>query len=349
MGADLRPTSGEQKIVLTPATIHALLSQNTALRRAHAENVPHKMAERDFWTHYVQSRFFTDQTGASAGSADNPLNAYYEEPQDEALELKGKTRVSRLVDLAATSEDHFSDYGNKTQRQQQSAAGAETESVSLIRKFNQHALRIVQTTASAPLPLRIEDAVVIDDLNALPGAATLSLTLSTTQANQGASSAEVQSKGVSPQGHGEIKAFASQLKTIRLDAKRVIGEAHGADELRDHVPPPAPMANTADGVSFEQVVLLPAFGDALVFQRNAVEILRHFWGCYPAGKDTEKQAKCHRMLTILEQLGISARAMVTSRSDLQDQIYIEHVMGPIVEAIDCALAKRVQIVQHSQK
>jgi hypothetical protein len=324
----------ENKIILTPETIQAILVQNPAVQQAYHDNVPKKMNERDFWTFYVKSRFFKRNSTAPREEDHNPLNNYYEESASDNVEqTMAGTRLSRLVDITSTVEDRISDRTAEHLRSQQGE-----ESLSLIRKFNNHSLRIVQTSSGSAPPLRIEDTLEYEDLTAEPEVKSQNLEISAGRVGFSAT-LDKERPLVEPQ-------FRESLCKIELDVLSFVKKSLCTFEQRrelfspynahlpEHDIPPSAEATPAD---------------IELFHNNSAEVLRHFWVAHPAGRDVEKQTKLARMTTILEQLLIKGRELVSSRKTVQEQAWTEQTLLGIFTAIACALGKGTGHGSNSKK
>ncbi|PJF18416.1 hypothetical protein PSACC_01753 [Paramicrosporidium saccamoebae] len=314
----------ENKIILTPETIQAILAQNPAVQRAYHDNVPKKMNERDFWTFYVKSRFFKKSATSPNEEEHNPLNDYYEETTSENVEqVMGGTRLSRLVDITSTVEDRISDRTAEHLRSQQG-----DESLSLIRKFNNHSLRIVQSASGSAPPLRIEDTLEYEDLTAEPEVKSQSLELGTGRVGFSAP-LNAERPLVEPQ-------FRESLCKVELDTLSFVKKSLCTFEQRRDLFTPYNAHLSENDVS-PSPETIPV--DVELFHNNSAEVLRHFWVAHPAGRDAEKQAKLARMTTILEQLLIKGRELVSLRKTIQEQAWTEQTLFAIFTAIEHALGK----------
>ena len=111
---DPRPqatTSGDLRISITAEVISEIFEQYPVVQRAYSENVP-PLKEAEFWNRYFQSRLFSQyrSSARSSGEVYRPdaiFDRYLGEEDDE-LEPRHAVDdpVNRLLDLAATAEDH---------------------------------------------------------------------------------------------------------------------------------------------------------------------------------------------------------------------------------------------------
>ena len=357
-----RTAAPQQKIIFTPETIESILRQNPNLLRAHSDFVPGKMSEKEFWTLYVQSRFFQQLSPASpaddaaaTSASNNPLDAYWQRDEsgddaDQAWTARGAAdapRVSRGIDVVATAEDHFSDYGNRTAQHLKSQEG--DRSLSLIKRFNNHSLKVVQRSLGRSLPpVRIEDSISLEDLTTPPERACQTITAR--REGPPAAVAEGGSlAGAAAENEKGRRHFLQELSQLEPDIREFIG-AHARTHQDRHailskfVFKCAAPRGSASSAAATPPQLPPALtnlagSDIMTFHGNAAEVLRHFWLAYPPGKDANRQAKVYRMRTIMEQLLKKGKELVASRGSPKDQVVVESALSPLMGALEHALSQ----------
>lgn len=274
------------------------------------------------------------------------MNSYYEEAkfnQDNNMVTTGEgLQFSRLVDLTCTVEDHFSDYGNKTLQHLRSLEGE--ESLSLIKKFNQHSLKIVNSTVGNRPPIRIDDSIEIEDLSSKVESKVMPLEVAFKLQNPSSSSSftikyDCKTKVL------KDEEFIKSIQSMKMDVFSFIrGTLETHDRRRSLM---QPFMTIVEQPSQSEKFNKTAFSgtDVEIFHRNAAEVLRHFWSSFPPGKDTEKQAKVSRMTTILEQLCLKGRGLVASKNNIQEQVKVESALSAILEAMEYALSTRQKSIK----
>ncbi|KAF7792342.1 hypothetical protein EIP86_003378 [Pleurotus ostreatoroseus] len=154
---DPRPQTvdGDIKIVVTPQLIHDIFEEYPVVAKAYSENVPNKLSEEDFWSRYFQSKLFNAHRASIRSSAaqhvvkDDPIFDKYLEKDDDELEPRRASdrRVDMFIDLGATFEDHNATGNEKDVTMQ---AGKQRAVLPLIRKFNEHSSRLLNTVLGEP-------------------------------------------------------------------------------------------------------------------------------------------------------------------------------------------------------
>ncbi|CDO75354.1 hypothetical protein BN946_scf184966.g22 [Trametes cinnabarina] len=156
---DPRPQTvdGEIKIVITPQLVHDIFEEFPIVAKAYNENVPGKLSEEQFWSRYFQSKLFNSHRASIRSSAaqhvvkDDPIFDNYLEKEDDEPRRLREERVDTFIDLAATSVDH-EETGNEKDVTMQ--AGKQKAVLPLIRKFNEHSTRLLDTALGGPAAKR---------------------------------------------------------------------------------------------------------------------------------------------------------------------------------------------------
>lgn len=246
------------------------------------------------------------------------------------------TQVSRGVDMTSTVDDHFSDYGNRTAQHLRSQEG--DKSISLIKKFNNHSLRIIQKSVGRSLPpMRIEDSIDLEDLAAPSEKPSQPINVSTGGPSRG--TREHQSEPTSSVKQRD--AFLQDLLSLEGDTLGFIKKNMRASQERRVILSKFTFkCKSRESLTSDKKLPLAlanlSGSDILLFHNNAAEVLRHFWMAYPSGKNVELQAKLFRMRTIIEQLLKKGKELIAARGNVRDQVAIEAALGPIMESLEYA-------------
>ncbi|RCI06635.1 RNA polymerase II transcription factor B subunit 1 [Rhizopus stolonifer] len=170
------------KYTLTSQVIHSIFTEFPSVKRAYDTNVPDKMTEQVFWKRFLASEFFhRSRTGGRSQLAP------YDDIFDRCLQEEDEGRkcvdfvtpenskpptMSRLekirfgIDLSSTQEDHI-EGGNAPDFTMK--PGREAQTLPLIRRFNRHSMRVLETTLNkpaveTPYMQQIEKEIIIQDL-----------------------------------------------------------------------------------------------------------------------------------------------------------------------------------------
>lgn len=156
--ADPRPTqneAGEMKLNITPQLVRELFEQYPVLARAYQENVPMRLDESTFWARYFQSKLYHQLRTSIRSDAskqtlqpDDIFDKYLVQEDDGLEPLRRYDPHDRLLDLAATEEDH-EETGNI--RDWTMRPGFDRRTLPLVRRFNQHSESIL-TSALGEIP-----------------------------------------------------------------------------------------------------------------------------------------------------------------------------------------------------
>ncbi|KAI9572264.1 hypothetical protein HD554DRAFT_2320529 [Boletus coccyginus] len=154
---DPRPQTvegGEIKIIITPQLVHDIFEEFPVVAKAYNDNVPNKLSEAKFWKRYFQSKLFNAHRASTRSSAtqhvvkvDPIFDKYLEKDDDELEPRRPRDDVSDLyISLGATLEDH-GETGNERDITMQ--AGRQRGALPLIRKFNEHSERLLNSALCA--------------------------------------------------------------------------------------------------------------------------------------------------------------------------------------------------------
>lgn len=341
------------------------MNQNPFLTRAYSDLVPHRLGEKDFWTFYVRSKFFRSPVSGTTTrenendneSEKNPLNSYYEEQlveerkNEDAFILtvkdKDQEKVSRLVDLVATSEDHHTETIDDRTRQLIREQANKEGNLSLIRKFNLQSLRVVQTTLGtekgASIPVSIEEAVELEDLKQsteLPLGNPISIYKDTNT-----NIARDKDKAREEPSEQDVLAFMERVRNFSLGGRATeqLIEELSVDYLAIQELFSPYVVDQFEESSQSTGLLEEIPSDAKIFHGHALEVLQHFWHTLSLGRDTERQAKLTRLNTILEQFEKKGHQLMSTNSELS------RLLVSIIETINFARETFKKLVVDSTK
>ncbi|XP_067902215.1 general transcription factor IIH subunit 1 isoform X2 [Heterodontus francisci] len=142
--ADIRPqTDGCNglRYNLTSDIIESIFRTYPAVKQKYAENVPHNMTEKEFWTRFFQSHYF-HRDRINAGSKD--LFSECARIDEKGL----KTLVSQgvrnpLVDLTSLEDKSLGEGYGTSSALSSSKSNKESSNAAIIRRFNHHSAMVL--------------------------------------------------------------------------------------------------------------------------------------------------------------------------------------------------------------
>ncbi|KAJ3550103.1 hypothetical protein NM688_g5109 [Phlebia brevispora] len=362
---DPRPQTvdGDIKIVVTPQLIHDIFEEYPVVAKAYSENVPSKLSEEEFWKRYFQSKLFNAHRASIRSSAtqhvvkDDPIFDKYLEKDDDELEPRHMKDhpVDMFIDLGATLEDH-GETGNERDVTMQ--AGKQKAVLPLIRKFNEHSSRLLNTVLSRGEPAtkkrRLEEGVEeryaqldLEDLHDNESSAGILLDMQDRQryfegiAQENAKEAaqQLDVKAAVQETKRNLQGWAANLSQLKIDRKAGDSALTGMTQnVHARLDVKMRKNDIPEGL-FQQMTTC---------QTAANEFLRQFWlTIYPPPADAQlalatsaaqKAAKAAKMIGYLERTHEKVDALVhTARQNNVDPARVQTAMKPMLDAVDKAI------------
>jgi hypothetical protein len=100
---------------------------------------------------------------------------------------------------------------------------------------------------------------------------------------------------------GQLKHLSTSMEIDEDGCERVAAELQARLTQRDH------------RISPTAVIPADTYQDVLTLHMNVIEVLKHFWGCFPPSSESRK-VKGRRMLKVLELLTGRIDSMISSVS-----------------------------------
>ncbi|KAK2464236.1 hypothetical protein APHAL10511_003693 [Amanita phalloides] len=357
---DPRPETvegGEIKIRITPQLIRDIFDEYPVVDKAHKENVPSTLTEEEFWQRYFQSKLFNAHRASIRSSAtqhvvkdDSIFDKYLEKEDDELEPRRVRPEVADLfLSLGATHEDHI-ETGNEKDVTMQ--AGRQKGALPLIRKFNEHSERLLNSALGGLPPAKrqkrdeeIYAQMEIDDLNDVETSAGIILEMQDRQRYF-----EARMATVAENEAGTKKAL--DLKDMLRDAKANIQDwSSGLQQLKiERKPGEAALFAMTQNVSARLDVRSRRndIPDGLLKQMKSCQVatnefLRQYWfSVYLPATETatpaQRAAKAIKMMGYIAQTPSKVNAMkkLAEQSGI-DPMRIETAMKPVLAAVDTAL------------
>ncbi|KAI0082063.1 hypothetical protein K474DRAFT_1655997 [Panus rudis PR-1116 ss-1] len=360
---DPRPQTvdGEIKIVITPQLVHDIFEEYPVVAKAYSDNVPTKLNEAEFWSRYFQSKLFNAHRASIRSSAaqhvvkDDPIFDKYLEKDDDDIEPRKlrEGRVDMFIDLGATNVDHV-ETGNEKDITMQ--AGKQKAVLPLIRKFNEHSSRLLNT-ALGEQPAkrrRLESGVEeryaqldLEDLHDNQTAAGILLDMQDRQRyfegrsnENGALKEKTDVKAALNEFKVNLQGWHTKLSQLKLE--RSAADAALLDMTKN-------VSARLDVKMRKHDLPEGLFRSMTTCQTAANEFLRQFWlSIYPPASEfqtassvnsAQKAAKAAKMAGYLEKTHEKVTALVRqAHQEGVDPQRVQVAMKPVLDAVDKALA-----------
>ncbi|KIY49107.1 hypothetical protein FISHEDRAFT_42041 [Fistulina hepatica ATCC 64428] len=357
---DPRPETinGEVRIRVTPQLVHDIFDEYPVVQKAYNDIVPKTLSEAEFWTRYFGSKLFHAHRASVRSAAtqhvanEDPIFDKYLEREDDGLEPRNPRDevVELFVDLVATSEDH-KETGNAQDYTMQ--AGRDRKNLPLIRKFNEHSERLLNS-ALGDLPqakrrrLNPEDddaRIDLEDLHDADAASDIVLQMKDIQRHFQSSIREEKEQSTldSKQVLEEAKSNATQWKAALTNLKverqscdaALLSMTHNVEaRLRTYT-------KTND-------IPDPLLRQMKTCQTAANEFLRQYWtSVYPPLHDkqlstaspAQRCAKAEKMMSYIYKTPEKIKAIVDMASSYGvDTNRVQQAMAPVLNAANHAMA-----------
>ncbi|KAI6045967.1 hypothetical protein EDC04DRAFT_2864884 [Pisolithus marmoratus] len=364
---DPRPQTvegGEVKIVITPQLVHDIFEEYPVVAKAYSDNVPSKLSEAEFWKRYFQSKLFNAHRASIRSSAtqhvvkDDPIFDKYLEKDDDGMEPKRpREAVADLfVSLGATLEDH-AETGNEKDITMR--AGRQRGVLPLIRKFNDHSERLLNSTLGDNPPFKRRRAdgdgqdsfslIELEDLHDPESSTGIFLEMQDRQRyfegqltrGVAAEQAPVQPVDVSAayaDFRRELEGWDVRFNQLRLERKAADAALLSMTQN---------VTARLDTKAKKNSLPVALFRQVTTCQTAANEFLRQFWGatCPPpidtpfAPSPAQRSAKAAKMASYLAGTREKVDALVrAAQAEGIDGTSVEVAMKPVLDAVEHALA-----------
>ncbi|KAF8520410.1 hypothetical protein BU17DRAFT_65427 [Hysterangium stoloniferum] len=367
---DPRPTdqaNGERKIMVTPQMVHDIFEEHPVVAKAYSENVPSQLSEGEFWKRYFQSKLFDSHRASIRSTAaqnfvkEDAIFDKYLEKEDDGLEPRKRknTSVGLSVNLEATQEDHPQTGNEKDVTMQ---AGKQRGALPLIRRFNQHSERLLNS-ALGDLPpskrRRVDEttestsmygAIDLDDLHDPHASSAIALEMKDRQRYFEGRASDNPSNGkeIEPPDmvaalfgvKDNLKDWKQHLASMKLDGKAT---ATALASMTQHVTRQFDIKKKTNDIPEE------IFRQMRSCQTAGNEFLRQFWSTiFPPASDTQtlasaspaqKAAKADRMADYLLRTPAKVDALVhAARQEGVDPMKVQVALQPLLDATEKALS-----------
>ncbi|KIM45230.1 hypothetical protein M413DRAFT_66672 [Hebeloma cylindrosporum] len=361
---DPRPEAvegGEIRIRITPQLVHDIFDEYPIVAKAYSDNVPSKLSEEQFWKRYFQSKLFNAHRASIRSSAaqhvvkDDPIFDKYLEKDDDELEPRRQRdeHVEVFVDLAATMEDH-EETGNE--KDVTMRAGRQKAALPLIRKFNEHSERLLNSALGEIPPAKrrrldpgedVYSQIEIDDLHDPEASNGIILEMQGREryfegrmdSSPQAAKPKLDPSLVFQDARSNLESWGTRLTHLKIERKH--GDAALGDMTQN-------VASRLDVRSKKNDIPDGLFRQMTTCQTAANEFLRQFWlAIYPplgelqtaaSATPAQRATKAAKMIGYISKTHEKVYALVkTAEQHGIDATRVENALKPVLHASDQAI------------
>ncbi|KZS93922.1 hypothetical protein SISNIDRAFT_453637 [Sistotremastrum niveocremeum HHB9708] len=361
---DPRPetvASGEIKIVITPQLVHDIFDEYPVVATAYHENVPDPLSEAVFWQRYFQSKLFYSHQASIRSSAtqhfvkDDPIFDKYLQVTDDGLEplRQRNEHVEKIIDLMATQEDH-AETGNEKDMTMQ--AGRQKGALPLIRRFNEHSERLLQSALGDAHDAKrrrlnasdsLESQILLDDLQDQSNSNGISLDMQdryrffegrSDRSAKNSLSPEDTMAGFTKMTEG-LRGWEPALQTLKLDKKSTDGAVMAMTES---------VAARLNSKLRKSDIPEHLLRQMTTCQTAANEFLRQFWSAFfppshelqtaATSTPAQRAAKATKMIGFLKKTPEKIAALVqAAKREGVSTTRVEAALQPLSTSVQKAL------------
>ncbi|PRP73593.1 hypothetical protein PROFUN_02602 [Planoprotostelium fungivorum] len=284
----------KSQIRLTATSIYLIFKESPAIERLFREKVPHE----EFWTKYFETLRFHSEKRATSVLAEKEENIFAREQQEsdsrKDLFKKKVNGIDISYDISANDEQGIDNYGIREEIRPKSTDPKAKPILPMIRKFNRHAQFVLEgsTAKKSKTGNEAKEKVTFDDLDADVPSDVIPLNIkdssvyfskmTTTSIPQ-----EEIEKCMRTFG-GEMRGWSSNRSRCNISSEMAVAvlnevcnpQLNSQHLLRDNTPTDD-MLHLAGG-SREKIEK---------YFRTSMELLRHFWSCFPIKAETAEREK----------------------------------------------------------
>ncbi|XP_056308161.1 general transcription factor IIH subunit 1 [Danio aesculapii] len=366
--ADIRPqTDGCNglRYNLTSDIIESIFRTYPTVKQKYAENVPHNMTEKEFWTRFFQSHYFhrdrintgqQDIFSECAKQDEKGLKSMVTQgvknPMVDLLALEDKTLDEGYGTAAAPPASNAS---NKTLRENSNSA--------IIKRFNHHSAMVLAAglrRAEAPSdqasetsstdgnsrdsdffqpPLKkvkLQEAIEYDDLQSDSGRKTIALTLKKSDRYaHGPVPLQSQHYSTSQDIINSISVIQHEMRSYKPQLTQVMSSSVASSAI-SALSPGGVLMQSAGQQTIHQLVPADVQSELKHLYTAAGELLRHFWSCFPVNTPFLEE-KVLKMKSNLERFQVTK--LRPFQEKIQRQYLSTNLTGHLEEMFQAAYSK----------
>ncbi|CAO3636561.1 unnamed protein product [Mucor hiemalis] len=333
------------KYTLTSQIIHNIFTEFPSVKRAYDTNVPDKMTEQAFWKRFLASEFFhRSRTGGRSQLTpyDDIFDRCLQEEDDENSKPPPMSRMDKIrfdIDLSTTAEDHL-DGGNAPDFTMK--PGREAQSLPLIRRFNKHSSRVLET---APSKLRrevptfeeeVEKDVIITELMDEPPPEKIILDIQDTRRYFESQTGGLDELKINEEDTRQLlSGYKRKFQNWQPQMAKQVMEPKMSDKVCVSLTATIKKKIRNEDKSANDIKLPPQVQQKVQSYHSATnEILRHFWSSFEPYKP-EKNLRMIEGLNKQQEKLKEILNIVASHDG--DSERCKQTLMPVLQAVDRAL------------
>ncbi|MBN3322650.1 TF2H1 factor, partial [Atractosteus spatula] len=314
--ADVRPqTDGCNglRYNLTADIIESIFRTYPAVKQKYAENVPHNLTEKEFWTRFFQSHYF-HRDRISTGSQDLFSEcARQDEKGLKSMVIQGVRNP--LVDLLSLEDKTLDEGYGLPSGPSSSQAGKsvkENSNSAIIKRFNHHSAMVLaaglrkqgspgaQCVACLGPQVKLQEAIEYEDLERDSGRKTVALKLKKSDRySHGPVPVQSQQYTTSQDIINSVGCIRHEMANYRPSLTQVLSSS-GASTAIAALSPGGLLMQGGTQQAINQMVPNEVQSELKHLYTAAGELLRHFWSCFPVNTPFLEE-KVVKMRTNLER------------------------------------------------
>uniref|UniRef100_A0A671NQC8 General transcription factor IIH subunit 1 n=1 Tax=Sinocyclocheilus anshuiensis TaxID=1608454 RepID=A0A671NQC8_9TELE len=348
--ADIRPqTDGCNglRYNLTTDIIESIFRTYPTVKQKYAENVPHNMTEKEFWTRFFQSHYF-HRDRINTGLQD----IFSECAKEDEKGLKSMVTQgvkNPMVDLLSLEDKTLDEgYGTATVPTTSNSSNKslrENSNSAIIKRFNHHSamvskaytpLDVILTSLFVAFQVKLQEAIEYDDLQGDSGRKTISLNLKKSDRySHGPIPLQSQHYSTSQDIINSISIIQHEMRSYKPRLTQVMSSSAASSAITA-LSPGGVLMQGGGQQTINQLVPTDVQSELKHLYTAAGELLRHFWSCFPVSTPFLEE-KVVKMKSNLEKFQVMK--LRPFQEKIQRQYLSTSLTGHLEEMLQAAYNK----------
>uniref|UniRef100_A0A673JJ14 General transcription factor IIH subunit 1 n=1 Tax=Sinocyclocheilus rhinocerous TaxID=307959 RepID=A0A673JJ14_9TELE len=349
--ADIRPqTDGCNglRYNLTTDIIESIFRTYPTVKQKYAENVPHNMTEKEFWTRFFQSHYF-HRDRINTGLQD----IFSECAKEDEKGLKSMVTQgvkNPMVDLLSLEDKTLDEgYGTATVPTTSNSSNKslrENSNSAIIKRFNHHSAMVlaaglrkrhqILTSLFVAFQVKLQEAIEYDDLQGDSGRKTISLNLKKSDRySHGPIPLQSQHYSTSQDIINSISIIQHEMRSYKPRLTQVMSSSAASSAITA-LSPGGVLMQGGGQQTINQLVPTDVQSELKHLYTAAGELLRHFWSCFPISTPFLEE-KVVKMKSNLEKFQVMK--LRPFQEKIQRQYLSTNLTGHLEEMLQAAYNK----------